>query len=88
MIYLIQIINMLNKKDKTLFTQIFNDLDYELTTLGYSQFPEDLIEELLSNHFNIQMTDPKQLQILTDAILKYQLKLDNLFKTLELTPIM
>jgi len=88
MIYLIQIINMLNKKDKTLFTQIFNDLDYELTTLGYSHFPEDLIEELLSNHFNIQMTDPKQLQILTDAILKYQLKLDNLFKTLELTPIM
>ena len=70
MIYLIQIFRLLdNNADFDLFESIFSDLDFEIEELGYKHCPEDLIFDLLENHFSITMTDDRQLKRLTDSIL-------------------
>lgn len=70
MMYLLQIYKMV--EDKKLFIQIFSDLDYELNEMGWSEDPEGLVNDLLSNHFGFSVDDEKQLSMLTSAILKKQ----------------
>jgi hypothetical protein len=67
MLYLLQIYKMVT--DKNLFINLFSDLDYELDELGYKDAPEELINEMLSNHFGITIDDERQLKILTNTII-------------------
>jgi predicted AAA+ superfamily ATPase len=82
MIYLIQLLKMMNKRQKELFVTLFNDLSYEIDELGYKNVESELIEEMLNNHFNLFIECDSQIQMLTKCILKYQGRLGNLVKTL------
>jgi hypothetical protein len=70
MIYLLQILKRLNKKQRQQFVAIFSDLDYELDELGWRGNETDLVNDMLFNHFGMELEDKNQLQMLTDAILK------------------
>jgi hypothetical protein len=69
MLFLLQLLNTLNKKQFDLFMQLFSDLDYELNEMGYSSDPQGLVNEMLSNHFGIELTDVEQLNAITRIIL-------------------
>ena len=70
MIYLLQILKRLNKKQRQQFVALFSDLDYELDELGWRGNETDLVNDMLFNHFGMELEDKNQLQMLTDAILK------------------
>lgn len=70
MIYLIQVLKMLDKKQRQQFLALFSDLDYELDELGWRGNETDLINDMLFNHFGLSIEDSTQLQRLTDCILK------------------
>jgi hypothetical protein len=72
MIYLMQIMNMLNKKERTDLIHILEDLSFELEEMGWNSDPEGLISDILFNHFGFEMEDPKQLTWLTDWVLEKQ----------------
>ena len=57
MLHLMQVYKMI--QDKTLFIELFNDLSYE-------------INEMLDNHFGLYLEDSRQLQRLTETIIKKQ----------------
>ena len=67
MIYLMSILNKVSNIND--FQAVFSDLDFELNELGYSNNPTELIDDLLIKHFDIEMTDQKQLNQLTKTIL-------------------
>lgn len=70
MIYLMQILKMLDKKQRQQFLAMFSDLDYELDELGWRGNETDLVNDMLFNHFGMELEDKNQLQMLTDSILK------------------
>jgi hypothetical protein len=70
MIYLLQILKRLNKQQRQEFLAMFSDLDYELDELGWRGNETDLVNDMLFNHFGMELEDKNQLQMLTDAILK------------------
>lgn len=70
MLYLLQVYKLCD--DRELFIDVFNDLSFELEEQGYKDCPEDLIETILVNHFNIVLGDPKQLKELTNTIIEKQ----------------
>ena len=70
MVYLLQILRMLNKKQQKEFVALFSDLDYELDELGWRGNETDLVNDLLFNHFGLSMEVETQLKMLTDCILK------------------
>ena len=70
MIYLLQILKRLNKQQRQQFLALFSDLDYELDELGWRGNETDLVNDMLFNHFGMTIEDSKQLEILTEAILK------------------
>jgi hypothetical protein len=70
MIYLMQILKMLDKAQRKQFVALFSDLDYELDELGWRGNETDLINDMLFNHFGLSIEDDSQLQRLTDSILK------------------
>jgi len=61
-----------------LFIDLFNDLSYELEDLGYKDFPDELIDDMLFNHFGIEMESESQLELLSACIVRNQGKIDNL----------
>ena len=73
-----QILNGLDSMQRQLFVAVFNDLSFELDEMGYREFPDDLIYDLLRDRFYIDMTCEKQLNILTQCIIKNQGKLDKI----------
>lgn len=81
MLRLIQVYNTV--KDKELFVDIFDDLSFELHDLGYIDYPEDLIDELLVNHFGISFECPRQLKDFTNDIMRYQGKLSSYLNTIK-----
>jgi hypothetical protein len=70
MIYLLQILKRLNKKQRQYFVAMFSDLDYELDELGWRGDETTLVNDMLFNHFGLEVEDSNQLQMLTDSILK------------------
>lgn len=70
MIYLIQILRMMNKRQRQEFLALFSDLEYELDELGFRGNETDLISGMLFNHYGLSIENEKQLRMLTDAILK------------------
>ena len=69
MLYLLQLYKMLDKKQKTIFINVFSDLDYELNEMGWSADPETLINDLLLDLFDLTIEDDRQLAKLTQTIL-------------------
>ena len=69
MIYLIQLLKMLDRKQRQEFLTLFSDLDYELDELGWRGNETDLVNDMLFNHFGLSMEDETQLKMLTDVIL-------------------
>ena len=67
MLHLLQIYKMV--QDKKLFIQIFNDLEFELDEMGWRENPEELVSDLLLNHFGLELTCPKQLKSITKSII-------------------
>lgn len=70
MIYLIQVLKMLNKTQRQQFLTLFSDLDYELDELGWRGNETDLVNDMLFNHFGLSIEDETQLKRLTEVILK------------------
>lgn len=70
MLLFMQLLNRV--QDKQFFINLFDDLSFELDELGYRDDATMLVDELLLNHFGIEMQDDKQLERLTDFILKKQ----------------
>ena len=66
MIYLMQILRIV--EDLNLFEAMFEDLDFEIEEMGYSGHEEELVYEMLDNHFGIEMTEEKQIKSLTSCI--------------------
>jgi len=75
MIYLIQVMKMLNKKEVKLFVDLFDDLSFEVEECGYQGLEEDLIGEMMTNHFGITFECGNQLNMFTECIMKHQNKL-------------
>ena len=60
MIYLLQILRMLNKKQQKEFVALFSDLDYELNDMGWKGDETTLINDMLFNHFGLSVEDNGQ----------------------------
>jgi hypothetical protein len=69
MIYLMQLLKMLDRKQRQEFLALFSDLDYELDELGWRGNETDLVNDMLFNHFGLSMEDETQLKMLTDVIM-------------------
>ena len=72
MLHLMQLLNMID--DKTLFINLFNDLSYEIDELGYQHLDDqcELVNEMLFNHFGLELRCEKQLERITKTIIKHQ----------------
>jgi len=64
MMYLMQILKMLNKEQRKQFVELFSDLEYELDELGWRGD-----ETTLVNHFGLSIEDERQLEKFTEAVL-------------------
>jgi len=85
MIYVIQIIKMLTKQQRSLFIAIFNDLSYDIEELDYDGIEGELINDLLLSHFGFDLMDECQLEILTAYIMRHQGNLKESIKGIEMT---
>jgi len=70
MIHLLQLLNMLNKKELVLFEQLFTYIIEDIEDLGYEDFPEELIGDMIDSHFGLQIVNDRQLERITSAIIK------------------
>jgi len=77
MIYMIQILKMLNNRERKIFVKIFNDLSYEIEEMGYECFEEELVSDLLMNHLGLEIEDNSQLRMFTEYVLKHQGRLES-----------
>ena len=80
MIHLIQIMKILNKEQRQLFVDLFNDLSFEIEEQGYLGLETDLVSDILFNHFGLEIECNDQLNMFTDCIIKHQYKLDKAVK--------
>ena len=81
MIYLMQIVKMLNKNQIRHFIALFEDLTYEIEELGYKGMETELVNDMLMNHFGLEIECENQLSRLTDSILKNQGRFDKTVNT-------
>lgn len=72
MIYLLQLLRRLNKDEQILFINLFNDLSFEIKEMGYKGHESELMNELLLNHFDLEIESETQLNMFTNCILRYQ----------------
>lgn len=80
MIYFMQILKMLDKKNRQLFIDLMDDLSFEIEELGYKGSECDLIDEMLLNHLDLEVQCPKQLKMLTEYILENQGRIESVAK--------
>ena len=75
MIYLIQILRILNNIEEVkFFDDLFHDLDCEVEELGYKGHEVELVTEMLENHFSIYIEDDRQKKEFTRVILNKSYK--------------
>ena len=72
MIYFMQILSMLTKREGEQFVAMVSDLSFEIEEMGYEGLEDELIEGLLSDHFGLEILDKSQLDRLTAYILEKQ----------------
>jgi len=70
MIYFVQLLKAV--KDKRMLAMMLNDIQWEVEELGYTGLESELINELLSSHFGVEMECPNQLDMLTKWVLNNQ----------------
>jgi hypothetical protein len=80
MIYFMQILRMLDKKNRQLFIDLMDDLSFEIEELGYEGLEDELISEILLNHLGLEIQCPKQLKWFTEYVLENQGKLESKVK--------
>ena len=69
---LLQILKMLNAKQRTLFISLFTDWEAEANELGYTS-PEDLgdfVNDCMFNHLGFSVDDSSQLSRLVEVLRK------------------
>jgi len=72
MLYLLQLLKLLDNKQRKFFGVLFDDLSMEIEDMGYEGHETELVNEMLFNHFGLTVEDDKQLQVFTDYILNNQ----------------
>lgn len=77
MIYLLQILKMLDNDAKREFCLIFSDCEY-LTELNENADFSAIVHMTLFDDFNIGLEDQQQLEVLSKAILRNQNRLEDL----------
>jgi len=70
MIYFVQLLKAV--KDKRMLAMMLNDIQWEVEELGYTGLESELINELLSSHFGVEIECPNQLDMLTKWVLNNQ----------------
>jgi hypothetical protein len=63
---------MMTKLQRKFFIALFDDLAMEIEDMGYEGFEDELVNEMLYNHFGLTIEDDRQLKIFTEYILKHQ----------------
>ena len=69
MIYLMQLLKMLNKDDKKLFIALFSDFKAESIEMGYDGNESELFNEMLLNHLGMEIEDNRQLESIVKILL-------------------
>lgn len=69
MIYVMQLLSLMNKNQIELFEGLFEDLTFELEDMGWSEDPETLVNDMLDNHLGFSFECDKQLKEVTNCIL-------------------
>lgn len=69
MLYLLQLVKMLNIRKRHYFYNLFADLSYEQNELGWAGNETELVQTMLLNHFGFDIADERQLKIITETIL-------------------
>jgi len=72
MLFLTQLINMFNRDEREMFIKLMDDLSFEREEMGYEGMESELIADLLLNHLGYELTDERQLDKLTEYIIKNQ----------------
>lgn len=68
MLHLLQLYKMV--KNKKLFIAIFSDFALECQDLGYTGFESELFNEMLLNHFGLEIESENQLERITKKVLE------------------
>jgi len=68
MLHLIQLYNMVD--DKKLFIGLFSGFKYETVMMQYTGFEGEMFNEMLLNHFGLEIESENQLKRITDCLLK------------------
>ena len=79
MLFMMQILNRLTDDQLRDFDNLFDDLSFELEEMGYKDEPEELINSMLENHFNMSFdtseeASRRQLRDVTACILNKKYK--------------
>lgn len=69
MIYLMQLLKMLNKDDQKLFIALFSDFKAESIEMGYDGNESELFNEMLMNHLSMEIEDNRQLESIVKILL-------------------
>lgn len=69
MIYLMQLLKMLNKDDQKLFVALFSDFKNESIEMGYNGNELELFNEMLMNHLGMEIEDNRQLKSIVKILL-------------------
>ena len=77
MLFITQLLNMMTKKQIKQFVALFNDLSFEVEEMGWKGQEDDMINDMLINHFGLELVDDWQLGEATKFIMNNQGKLQD-----------
>lgn len=72
MLYLLQLLRLLDNKQRKFFGVLFDDLSTEIDDMGYKGHETELVNDMLFNHFGFTLEDEQQLESFTKYILGNQ----------------
>lgn len=72
MLNLMQLYKLID--NKKLFVDLFDDLSYEIEEMGYEHLDDqmELVNEMLLNHFGLEIENENQLRRVTETIIRKQ----------------
>lgn len=66
MFYLMQILRMIPTSEIDCFFEMFSDLEFEIEEMGWNR--EELIKDMLFNHYGFEILDDRQLATLSNSM--------------------
>ena len=75
MLFITQLLNMMTKKQIKQFVALFDDLSFEVDEMGWKGQEDEMINDMLINHFGLELVDDWQLSEATKFIMNNQGKL-------------